>query len=754
MTENHFARFRALGYSRLVPIVPPGAPLSEKSSLHRRLHAKNPTDERGKAPGVKWPDGSWSGTDFTKIESTADDCERWHEMGANVGIKTGSGLALIDADTLSTEHAKTILEAVTRHCGGQPPVRIGRYPKAGYLVRTDQDFRYARIEFGERNERGLLKDRVEILSEGRQFVAHGIHPATGKPYRWPQGVPALTDVPFVSGEALMALLTDLAGLLPSASQPTQEGAASDVDQATLRGDWSMVEKAVRATPNNSDLFPTREAWRDYGYAIKAAAGPEHEHDALALFQDWSETWADGENDPDYVAAEWGRFKPPFKRGANWLYELASAHGGGQFSIAEQWFEPVDPNEAPLSPEILPNAFSLHATPYSFPDPTAIPRRQFLYGRHYIRQFVSATVAPSGVGKSSLSIVEALAMASGRPLLGVAVEHPVRVWLWNGEDPRDELERRIAAAMLHYGLTAADIGDRLYVDTGRETEIVLARDTRDGARIVAPVAAAIIEEMRAKRIDAMFVDPFVSSHRVSENDNGAIDLVTKQWSKIADVTGAAIELVHHVRKLNGGEVTVEDSRGAVALLATARSKRALAGMTKVEATRLGVEGSRLRFFRVGDERNNLALPAADDSAWFELRSVGLGNGDCGADGDAVDRLTGGDTVGVVTTWQAARGMAQTGTDEQERAREAIEAGEWRRDVRSGDQWIGIPIAQALRLDVEDPADRARVKSIAGDWIRSGMLREVTRKDEKRRQRVYVEWRQADVLSGDSANSVFE
>ena len=46
------------------------------------------------------------------------------------------------------------------------------------------------------------------------------------------------------------------------------------------------------------------------------------------------------------------------------------------------------------------------TPFSLRDPAAIPRRQFLYGRHYIRDFLSATVAPSGVGKSSLSIARA------------------------------------------------------------------------------------------------------------------------------------------------------------------------------------------------------------------------------------------------------------------------------------------------------------------------------------------------------------
>ncbi|WP_254443799.1 AAA family ATPase [Ruegeria sp. HKCCA4008] len=49
------------------------------------------------------------------------------------------------------------------------------------------------------------------------------------------------------------------------------------------------------------------------------------------------------------------------------------------------------------------------------DPSAIPPRPWLYGQHLIRKQVSVTVAPGGVGKSSLTICEGLAMASGRDL---------------------------------------------------------------------------------------------------------------------------------------------------------------------------------------------------------------------------------------------------------------------------------------------------------------------------------------------------
>lgn len=346
-TANHFAQLWALGYHRLCPIMPPGCPISDRSSLHKRIQAGD--DARGKAPGRRWPDGNWSGFDFVAHESEEADLAEWHSWGAGVGIKTGRGLVLIDADTIHEDRAKIIMEAIERVVGPLH-VRIGRYPKAGYLLRTDEDFQYTRIEFGERDAKGRLQERVEILSEGRQFVAHGIHPATQKPYRWPKGVPALADVPFVPGATLLALLQELRSLLPAASEIVKEGAPTDVDQNSLRGDIALVRKAVEATPNTSAIFPTREAYRDYGYAIKAAAGPDHEDEALEIYQDWCARWQEGDNDPDLVEADWRRMKPPFRRGANWIYEIAEQHGEpGAFNMAERWFEKIVRVE-PLFPE--------------------------------------------------------------------------------------------------------------------------------------------------------------------------------------------------------------------------------------------------------------------------------------------------------------------------------------------------------------------------------------------------------------------
>jgi AAA domain len=261
---------------------------------------------------------------------------------------------------------------------------------------------------------------------------------------------------------------------------------------------------------------------------------------------------------------------------------------------------------------------IFATPFVCKDPKKIPLRKYLYGKSLIRKFVSVIIGQTGLGKSTLGAGETLAQVSAKSLLGVPVNEPLRVWLWNLEDPQEETERKLAAGMLHYGLTADDIGDRLFVDSGRDQPLVIAEMTRNGAMIVHPVVDSLVAELIRLKIDIIKIDPFVSSHTVPENDNGAMDMVVKEWGRVADRANCAVELSHHPRKTNGSEVTAEDSRGGSSFASGTRVKRPLNRMTPAEATQAGVKNNWL-YFRILPDTN--LAPPADKSDWFKLVSVG-------------------------------------------------------------------------------------------------------------------------------------
>lgn len=85
----------------------------------------------------------------------------------------------------------------------------------------------------------------------------------------------------------------------------------------------------------------------------------------------------------------------------------------------------------------------------------------------------------------------------------------------------------------------------FVDSGLDgATLCIAVADRDGFRILSPVIEALVAELIARKIDVLVVDPFVSSHAVSENDNGAIDAVAKEWARVAKRANCSIVLVHH------------------------------------------------------------------------------------------------------------------------------------------------------------------------------------------------------------------
>ena len=293
----------------------------------------------------------------------------------------------------------------------------------------------------------------------------------------------------------------------------------------------------------------------------------------------------------------------------------------------------------------PIELNFDLTPYVPQDPSKIPTRKWLYGTAYIRKFIGLTAATGGAGKSSLILVECVAMACGKDLLGIEPVAELRVLYWNGEDPLEELERRVEAILKHYELTKADLGDRLFIKSGRDMPIRIAELDQGKAKIAKPMTRAMVKAIRLHKLDVVAIDPFVSSHSVPENDNNAIDLVAKKWADIADKTDSAILLSHHTRKTNGNGASIEDSRGASALNYAARTRRAINTMTAVEARTAGFpdnDRSRLSYFKSDMMGSSMIKPTAALD-WYRFVSVDLMNGQ-------PDELTGapteGDSVGVV------------------------------------------------------------------------------------------------------------
>lgn len=273
---------------------------------------------------------------------------------------------------------------------------------------------------------------------------------------------------------------------------------------------------------------------------------------------------------------------------------------------------------------------LKATPFPWVEPESIPPREWLYGVHLIRKYLSITASPGGMGKSSVVVADALAMTSGIqifPDYHIHEPEPLRVWLWNLEDPLEETQRRVVAAAKHYGIKPEQFVDRLFTDSGRDQVLKLASMVRGeialDENVFEELAAIIIEN----NIDVVIIDPFVSSHTVNENDNSAIDPIVKRLGKLAGDTNIAIEIIHHVRKASQGikaVADVNDIRGGGAIVGAVRSARLLTPMDEETAELCNLTTDEAAdYFSIFTGKNNMSR-MGKDSQWRQRVSVCLNN----------------------------------------------------------------------------------------------------------------------------------
>lgn len=383
-----------------------------------------------------------------------------------------------------------------------------------------------------------------------------------------------------------------------------------------------------------------------------------------------------------------------------------------------------------APIIAADGAKVSATPYTWRDPETIPVRPWVFGRWLLGKSLACVIAPGGVGKSTLLASIALSLATGRTFLGKSVHGgPKRVWLWNLEDDLDELSRSIQAAAQFHRIDPDEVKGRLFVDSAMAGAGLCTALEDEGKFILrTPIYEAVLAELTARKIDVLFIDPFVSSHQVDENANTKIDRIAKAWSRVAQDAGCVIVLVHHTSKAGAKEVTAMSSRGAVALINAARSTLTINRMEEAEATRLGItEDESRRYIRVQDDKHNRA--PAEKAEWFKLESVDLGNGPPGD-------LLGGDSVAVARRWIPPDPFENVTSADLKAVQLAIDGGEWRADPQAH-AWAGNAVAEVLGLQLDKPQDKAKAKQLLKTWVRNGAFKEVTRPDGKRQPRKFLE-----------------
>jgi hypothetical protein len=274
------------------------------------------------------------------------------------------------------------------------------------------------------------------------------------------------------------------------------------------------------------------------------------------------------------------------------------------------------------------------------DYTDIPPRGWLLGNTFCRGFVSGLISEGAGGKTALRIAQCLALATGRPLTGEHIFLRGRVLLLVLEDGRDEIMRRLWAAMLHHRIEPAELKGWLFIATAESFTEKLATMV-NGAVETGPLKAHIEEAVTRRRIDLVVIDPLKKAHAVPENDNGAMDHVIALLVDIAIKQDCAVDAPYHATKGPADPGNVNRGRGASSYKDGGRLIYTMSPMSPEDAEKFGLDDEDRRLIRrVDDAKVNLAKPG--EAAWFELVDVPLGN--------CSDTYPRGDHVQTVQRWE--------------------------------------------------------------------------------------------------------
>ena len=275
------------------------------------------------------------------------------------------------------------------------------------------------------------------------------------------------------------------------------------------------------------------------------------------------------------------------------------------------------------------------------NPKEIPHRDWLYNNLLLNGYITTFVAAGGTGKSALSIVMAISVALGRPLIeGHTVKKARNVALLNNEDDRDELERRILGVCIHYGVDPKELKGKFHVRSGYDSPLMVATGGGDKEMRQTAICNELINYVIEHDIGLIIADPFVSLHDAPENDNSLQNEVIKVFRRICGIGKAAIMLVAHTRKGNGGDSEssagdAESLRGASSIKDGARIAFTASRMSKQTAKQLRLTpGDSSRLIRIDDAKKNFSLNSSE-CEWLRMASVKLPNGDYVGVPEAVD-----------------------------------------------------------------------------------------------------------------------
>jgi len=496
------------------------------------------------------------------------------------------------------------------------------------------------------NAAGALKKQYgcDLRGVGGQYVAPGSVREDGKSYGTRKDLIAfLRAYTQATLPELPAHIVELIGTAGEASQSVDEADIAPLVKDLLETDWPEhaelfdptigvydLEGLKARNPEFKELYDNPSAdcsdnrWKLTQLVMREFPKMPVVHLAV-LYEGWEGAGTltdDGKGAGNYklrdIGREWEKNKDRYV-----------SDGAAMGSVVEQ----MEREEAEEAEALVKKkaAATADMRPLDLPGINNIPPREFIYRKWLLKGALTVLIAPGGRGKSSATLSQAIDMACGVDRLGAQLARPRAVFLYNAEDPRQEMERRAAAYMSQHAFTNEErelVKKNLFVQSGADGLLVFA--TQDRAHVAANDALVekLIADIKARNIEVVILDPLATLHGVSENDNIAMTHVVDVFKRIIVATNIAMMICHHARKVqrNSGSLDANDGRGAVAVINSARIVLNINDIPDSKAAEFQIDSTDLwRYFAItsGDKTN---LSARDKTVViYKMNSVQADNG---------------------------------------------------------------------------------------------------------------------------------
>ncbi|QGF21057.1 putative DNA primase [Pectobacterium phage MA11] len=239
--------------------------------------------------------------EWTEYKADSKLAKRWEKEFKNGGAGLNTTYTpAVDIDVYDDAMASALQELVEFDYG-ITPVRFGQAPKRLMLFRTDEPF--TKMSSGTWMSPSGHASKIEILGEGQQLVAFGIHPDTDEPYWWVDGKdPTNTDIselPMLTAEDGRAIcdafdvMAEEAGWKPKLKAKKSRKVAASIgeDDAFGLSDADLVRKWDGSDDELERLVMLIPGYEDYQTWIEMIAALQISVENQELAYDVALKWS-------------------------------------------------------------------------------------------------------------------------------------------------------------------------------------------------------------------------------------------------------------------------------------------------------------------------------------------------------------------------------------------------------------------------------------------------------------------------------